>query len=85
MKIIAGANFSWPTGTKYPIVIDSDTTFRGCNFAQQFPHTEVFQLVPAPGSLVNPVLIFMPDDEGIQCNLVNVTVPDGAVDRKSVV
>lgn len=56
----------------YPLVIDGDTEFRGTNFAQESPHTEIFSVVAAPGSLVNPVLRF------VDCNLVNVRVPDGA-------
>ena len=52
------------------IRIEEDTEFRGSNFAQPEPHTVVFEIVSA--GLVNPVVRF------VECNLVNVTVPDGA-------
>lgn len=50
----------------YPIVISEDTTFKLTNFTQAVPHTAIFELA-----------------EGVKlrfesCNLVNVTVPDGA-------
>lgn len=57
----------WPG---YPIVIDQDTEFRDCNFAQVTPHTEIFTVVAGP--FVTPVVRF------VDCNLVNVKVPDGA-------
>ncbi len=54
----------------YPIRITEDTEFRETNFAQESPHTAIFDVVPQ--GLVNPVLRL------VECNLTNVTVPDGA-------
>lgn len=52
----------------YPIVIDEDTTFVGANFSQENPHTDgIFSVSPGVR------LVF---DE--HCNLLNVTIPDGA-------
>ncbi|HEU4395174.1 MAG TPA: hypothetical protein VFS92_06380 [Planctomycetota bacterium] len=52
----------------YPIAIDEDTTFFGSNFSQQTPHTEgIFSVAPGVR------LVFDED-----CNLLNVTLPDGA-------
>lgn len=72
MRVINGGNWSHARGVKYPIVISEDTEYRGSNFAQESPHTEIFSVEPAADSLVNPTLRF------VECNLVNVKVPDGA-------
>lgn len=66
--IVEGGNFAYTRGVAYPIVVDQDTTFVGANFMQERPHTEgVFDVRPG-------VVLTLTD-----CNLVNVTVPDGAV------
>lgn len=77
MRVIPGGNLSWAfhKKEKYGFPIDAtgkihiaqDTRFIGTNFSQKAPHTPLFDV--APGALV----IFE------ECNLVNATVPDGAV------
>ena len=67
MLVRDGGNYSWSRGVKYPIVIAEDTEFVLANFAQASPHTAgIFDV--APGVLLRLV----------GCNLVNVSVPDGA-------
>ena len=59
-------NYSHARGVAYPIQIDKDTIYEDANFAQEAPHTDIFSV--APGVVITFV----------NCNLVNVTVPDGA-------
>lgn len=64
MQTVTG-NFSYTRGVKYPIVVAEDTLFLGCNFAQAAPHTAIFDVKPGVAVRFE------------ECNLVNVTVPDG--------
>lgn len=64
MKTVTG-NFARPD-VSLPIVVGEDTLFKNCNFSQPTPHTVVFDVKPG-------VAVEFED-----CNLVNVTVPDGA-------
>lgn len=72
MKTITRGNFSYAMAAAgrvtYPIVVAEDTEYRGVSFHQQEPHTAgIFSIVPGVTlRLVN-------------CNLLNVTVPDGVV------
>lgn len=67
MREITG-NFSRPD-IPLPIPVTEDTLFKNCNFAQPTPHTVVFDVKPG-------VALEFED-----CNLINVTVPDGAAIR----
>lgn len=55
----------------YPIVLEEDLDIVGANFSQQAPHTPIFDFRAPAGSLVLPTVRL------IDCNLTNVTVPDG--------
>lgn len=66
MAVVRG-NFSRTRRISYPIRVEEHTLFKACNFAQASPHTVIFD--PAPGVL----LTFE------ECNLLNVSVPDGAI------
>ena len=67
MVVHDGGNYSYSRGVSYPIPVTEDTEYRLANFCQQTPHTAgIFDV--APGVLLRLV----------GCNLVNVSVPDGA-------
>jgi hypothetical protein len=75
VRRVDGGNFSWvrtdertPASRRvaYPIRIEVDTHFVRSNFAQERPHTAIFELVDGARLVLE------------ECNLVNVTVPDGA-------
>lgn len=66
MALFVRRNFAYTRGIPYPMVITEDTRFIGCNFTQAAPHTEIFDV--AEGVTV----VFE------ECNLLNVSVPDGA-------
>lgn len=66
MRTIDGGNLSSARGFAYPIAVDEDVEYVGTNFSQDLPHTDgVFAV--APGVRLRLV----------DCNLVNVKVPDG--------
>ena len=62
-----GGNFAYTRGTRYPIVVTEPTIYTGVNFTQKHPHTDIFYLSGRGLVLFN------------KCNLVNVSVPAGAV------
>lgn len=75
MRVLRGGNFShaYNDREKYRVAIDGgrlviseDTMFVGSNFSQAQPHTAAFDVR-------NGARLVLED-----CNLVNVTVPDGA-------
>lgn len=66
MRVVEGGNFAYTRGVAYPIVVSEDTEYRGSNFAQAAPHTTIFLVA------MDVRVRF------VECNLVNVTVPDGA-------
>ena len=72
MRLIPKGNFS-AGRVPYPIIIAEDTTYLRANFSQPTPHTGIFAVAPGVRLVFGD-----PADDSKGCNLVNVTVPEGA-------